>query len=132
VKVADAIRTNSRPTDYAIRFGGEEFDAILPATDAEGAAVYCDKIFKVIRAIRIPYGKKKLSVTVSAGISTLLYTFNSNVFIKDLDVKKSFTRLQKEADNALYEAKATGKNRWCVFDPRKADAYQKFRQNYKK
>lgn len=132
IKVADTIRTNSRPTDYAIRFGGEEFDSILPATDAEGADVYCEKIFKLIRAIRIPYGKKKLSVTVSAGITSMPFTFDSGIFIKDIEVKKNFAKLQKQADNALYEAKAAGKNRWCVYDDKKASAYQKIRLSYKK
>ncbi len=132
VKIADTIRTNSRPTDYTIRFGGEEFDVILPATDAKGVQVYCNKIFKLIRKIRVPYGKSKLSVTVSAGTTTTLYTFNNEVFLKDTEIKRNFSKLQKEADHALYEAKSTGKDRWCTYDKKKASAYIKYRQSYKK
>jgi hypothetical protein len=62
----------------------------------------------------------------------MLYTFDSTTFIKDIQIKKCFTQLQREADNALYEAKFTGKNRWSTFSPKKLAVYAKCRRQYKK
>jgi diguanylate cyclase (GGDEF)-like protein len=132
IKIATIIRENSRPTDYPIRFGGEEFDVILPTTDIEGAQVYVAKILQLIREDGVIYKKKKLNVTVSAGISCLLYDFYNNRSIKDLEIEEYFRGLQNEADNALYEAKYLGKDRYCLYSKQKKDEYAKIRKLYVK
>lgn len=132
VEIADILKSGSRPTDYVIRFGGEEFDVILPATDIEGAKVYVSKITDRIRQIEIEHKGEKLKVTVSAGISSISYKFVEQKFLDDKKIEADYQKLQQEADNALYEAKYLGKNQFCVYDPSKKDDYMKIRKLYVK
>jgi len=130
VQVAGAIRNSSRPTDYAIRFGGEEFDVILPSTSLDGTIIYVDKVFERFHNICVDHDGEKLSVTVSAGISHMHYRFNKNKKVEDSDVKKRYLDLQKKADNALYEAKFLGKNRYCIYSGKKKAEYVRMREAY--
>ncbi len=130
VEIADIIRNNSRPTDYVIRFGGEEFDVILPATDIAGAKQYLQKLFEKIRSIEILFQEQIIKVTVSAGVSELIYDLsNSNIIING-SIEKDYENLQSQADDALYEAKYLGKNRFCVYDVTKAEQYRHAREAY--
>jgi two-component system, cell cycle response regulator len=129
-KIADLLRSNSRPTDYAIRFGGEEFDVLLPATNIEGTRIFLENIFREIRKAEINYKNQKLKVTVSAGISTLTYSFSNKKKIDDDETENYFILLQQEADDALYEAKNCGKDRYCIYDKSKKDDYAVFRDSY--
>jgi diguanylate cyclase (GGDEF)-like protein len=131
VKIASIIRDRSRPTDYVIRFGGEEFDVILPSTTIEGALKYLDSIFTIINEARINYNGLELKVTVSAGVSSLQYIFNEKRIV-ETTVEDLFKNLQHEADNALYEAKYLGKNRYCVYSADKKDEYVQIRKVYTK
>lgn len=130
VEIADIIRSYSRPTDYVIRFGGEEFDVILPATDLRGALHYLEKIFAKIRAIEIPHQNQTIRVTVSAGVSELVYDLSCSKIINNSSIEKDYESLQNAADNALYEAKYLGKDRFCVFNPEKANLYSEMRAKY--
>lgn len=47
----------SRPDDFAVRYGGEEFAVILPGTDESGARVMAEKILEAVRALGIPHEK---------------------------------------------------------------------------
>ncbi len=132
IEIASIIRENSRPTDYAIRFGGEEFDVILPSTDLKGASIYTKKILELTRKISIACENEKLSVSISAGISYIDYHFTEKKFLDPEEVDKLFQRLQNEADNALYEAKFLGKNQSCIYSPIKRDEYKKIRKLYVK
>jgi len=76
------------------RFGGEEFIAVLPDTDAEGARHCAERLCKTIAAK--PF-LGEYDVTVSVGVAT--YTN-----------KESIPELLSRADNALYEAKDLGRN----------------------
>lgn len=131
-KFAEVIKEHSRPTDYVIRFGGEEFDVILPSTDLIGAEVYAAKILYNVRKIRVEYGSQELTLTVSAGISSMEYIFDSGHMVLDEKVENLFKRLQKEADDALYESKSTGKDRYSTYQPGMAEEYLNYRKNYKK
>lgn len=130
VAIADIIRGNSRPTDYAIRFGGEEFDVILPATTIDGARTFIDKIFQNINETEIDFNGEKLKVTVSAGISHLSYIFKGSKDIQDTIIEGYFKDLQCEADDALYEAKLLGKNRYCIYDSTRQNEYHDIRSEY--
>jgi diguanylate cyclase (GGDEF)-like protein len=129
-EIADIIRSNSRPTDYAIRFGGEEFDVILPATNLEGTRIFLENIFREIRSTEIDFKDKILKVTVSAGVSTMEYSFSSNKMINDDEIENYFKTLQSEADDALYEAKNSGKDRYCIYDKSKREEYSVIRDSY--
>lgn len=90
-----------RPADVAARYGGEEFVALLPDTDADGALVLAENFRQAVRGLNIPHGKSsKGRVSVSVGVAT---TLGSAVESPGLLVKR--------ADQALYEAKAGGRDR---------------------
>ena len=107
--IADIIRSVIRPTDYAIRFGGEEFDIILPYTNMKGAEEVGKKVLKKIRAKKLRYKKETVGVTASIGVSQLS---NTQVF----------------ADNACYDAKNSGKNTVRAYDSEKD--YDAIRKEY--
>jgi diguanylate cyclase (GGDEF)-like protein len=130
--IADILKENSRPTDYVIRFGGEEFDVILPSTKIEGTLVYIKNIFDLIHNMHLKYDNKEKNVTVSAGISSLIYNFNNTKITSEQEIEVLFKDLQRKADNALYEAKYLGKDRYCIYSDEKKDDYQKIRKLYVK
>jgi diguanylate cyclase (GGDEF)-like protein len=88
-----------RQTDLVSRFGGEEFLIMLPDTSKGDTLLFCERLHKLISKIKV--GKSLL--TVSIGVS--IY-----------DEKISFTDLITQADNAMYKAKALGRNRTEVYD----------------
>ncbi|MBI9012770.1 MAG: diguanylate cyclase [Clostridiales bacterium] len=90
-----------RPEDFVGRIGGEEFVAVLPNTDREGAEFVAKRIIEVINSYAIPHLYNDIYgiVTVSLGISTIIPS-------SDIDSVK----LLETADKALYKAKNTGKN----------------------
>lgn len=101
--VAQSIQTTlKRPMDLVARYGGEEFAVILPATDAEGAERVADQIKAAVDELRISHKSSHVSgyITLSFGIAAVVPAADS-----------SFKRLIEAADQALYRAKAKGRNR---------------------
>jgi diguanylate cyclase (GGDEF)-like protein len=101
-QVANSIgKFANRPTDAAVRFGGEEFVLVLPNTNLAGAKHLVAGIFKDIDALNIEHSSSELGrVSVSAGIATLAnYAQETDLFI--------------EADKNLYCAKNQGRARYC-------------------
>jgi diguanylate cyclase (GGDEF)-like protein len=90
-----------RPEDFVGRIGGEEFIAVLPNTDTEGASNVAQRILEAVSNASIEhlYSPVNKKVTVSLGISTIIP--NVEVTQKQLIVA---------ADEALYQAKDAGKN----------------------
>lgn len=134
IGIARILRENSRPTDYVIRYGGEEFDVILPSTTLEGALVYINNMFKKFNVFSIKYNKENIKCTLSAGIASITYTFDSSnrKVTDEKGIELLFKDLQRKADNALYEAKYLGKNRFCIYADEKKDEYNKIRKLYSK
>ncbi len=99
-RVAQVISTNiRRPADLAARYGGEEFAVVLPHTDAKGALVIAEHIRSSIEHLPRMAGDER-PITVSIGMSTW-----------DKRSRMSLEALLLSADQALYEAKHTGRNR---------------------
>ncbi|AYO29407.1 diguanylate cyclase [Biomaibacter acetigenes] len=96
-KTADIIKNSIRTVDIAGRFGGEEFVIILPGTKEEGAVAVAERIRKSIETYPFPHRK----VTASLGIA----------LAKNSD---SVDSLLEKADQALYQAKRQGKNRFYL------------------
>lgn len=99
-------KTILRQSDFCGRFGGEEFICILPNTGADAAKIIAEKLRYAIEELKIPHVKSTINdyVTISLGTSTLSFNHNS-------DLTKEILIL--EADKALYQAKAQGRNRSC-------------------
>ena len=85
-----------RAGDQVARYGGEEFAAILPETDAEGAASIAERMRQAVEGLETDGGR----VTVSFGVATII--------AKD---RSSADALIAAADSALYDAKREGRNR---------------------
>ncbi|WP_234117293.1 sensor domain-containing diguanylate cyclase [Clostridium hydrogenum] len=94
VVVSNIIKKNIRKTDYAGRYGGEEFIIIMPNTDEQVAKEIAEKIRINIDTYTWENGMK---VTISGGIYENKVSMNSECI--------------KNADNLLYEAKENGRNR---------------------
>ncbi len=93
----------SRKQDIAARFGGEEFVLVLPHTRPDEALLLADRFRKLIESSPVHYENKAINITISIGISG---------FEQATDI--SSKQLLELADQALYEAKETGRNRVCV------------------
>jgi len=94
-KISDSIRT----TDFIARYGGEEFCCLLPETSLEPTMILAERLRKAVEELEVFYNGLQLHVTVSIGVSTLVPGM------------KSREQLFKEADEALYRAKESGRNK---------------------
>ncbi|WP_199331583.1 diguanylate cyclase domain-containing protein [Aulosira sp. FACHB-615] len=104
--VAQAFQQNlKRNTDLVARYGGEEFAVILPNTNERGAIQVAQAIHNTVKQFNIPHlaSTVKEYVTLSIGIATVIPTAD----LQPLD-------LIEAADQALYQAKAQGRDRFCV------------------
>ncbi len=92
-----------RSADLVVRFGGEEFVAVLPGCDLPTAERFAERILKAVQDLLIPHAASPISiyVSISAGVATGRITTST-------DVQSIFAR----ADAALYRAKSAGRN--CV------------------
>lgn len=102
VALARQIRKNARKTrDVVSRFGGEEFIIILPETDINSAVLTARSMIKDVENLNIAHESSPVRkiVTLSVGIASMIPSENM-----DIDV------FLKMADDALYEAKNSGRN----------------------
>jgi len=95
------LRQLARKSDISARYGGEEFAVILPNTTTSGANIFADRVLLMVRELSVQQleGSK---VTVSIGVSTFQ---GGNM--------SSYKDLLKFADQAMYEAKQSGKDQVC-------------------
>jgi diguanylate cyclase (GGDEF)-like protein len=128
IDLANILKNYSRPTDYTIRFGGEEFDVILPSTDLKGSITYLDKIYKNLRNLKYNFDNTDVQVTVSAGVAFFSLEFSRLKRINGEVIKQEYFKLQKAADDALYDAKYSGKNQYKIYND-KVD-YKEIREKY--
>lgn len=103
-ELAEILRDTVRSTDYVARYGGEEFVIILPHTTEEQGMRLAERIREKIASRPFIHENKTLNVTVSAGVASLHPHALENT-----------ANLMKEADQALYFAKANGRNLVCSF-----------------
>lgn len=112
--IAQHIR---KETDWASRFGGDEFTIILPGTDVNEAITIADRIRAAFQEINFRPEGDIVHKTLSMGIAYCYY--KDYVFTHPTDgPKKEYARTATEltnlADQALYEAKNSGKNKLVI------------------
>ena len=92
-----------RPGDLVARFGGEEFAVILPNTENEGAMQIANQVCQALGSRKIAHSANPAGiVTVSIGCATVVPSLGQHS-----------VALVEFADQALYKAKRTGRNRAC-------------------
>ncbi|CCO23129.1 GGDEF domain-containing protein [Maridesulfovibrio hydrothermalis] len=106
-KVARLFESTFRSTDFIARYGGEEFVILLPHTNERHAHMLAKRVIKKIAATTMSYQDKSFSVTASIGVSSA----RPGSFEKNNEIIR-------KADEALYEAKAQGRNRVVVSSAR--------------
>lgn len=94
------LATNVRPSDFACRFGGEEFVVIMPRTTGDVACLAAERLRRHICAapFQTPRLSAPLDVTISVGVASAEAGDDSDALLK-------------RADEALYDAKNAGRNR---------------------
>lgn len=98
--VGTALRSCLRESDFAGRFGGEEFLVLLPDTGLEAALQVAEKMRLTVASVTVPGVER--DITVSLGVADLL------------EHAGNATSLVREADHALYSAKTAGRNRTVI------------------
>jgi len=96
-----------RDEDFVARYGGEEFTIVLPNTGETGANLVANKLIERVRACNIPHSQNDAAdcVTVSIGVTTGSVTY----------LQKNGDYI-KRADEALYNAKQSGRNKYVYLD----------------
>lgn len=107
-QVAGVLRARCRRCDLPARYGGEEFVVLLPESRAEGAAIVAERCRESIEQIRLPSGANQIQATASFGVA-------------DSPGQASAEAVIHRADEALYQAKHTGRNRVRCGEPAPAD-----------
>ncbi len=108
--IGRVMSAEARAVDQPARYGGEEFVVALPETDAEGALEVGERLRSRIEAEAVPAvnGDRELHVTASIGVATMP------------DAATDVQGLIAAADEALYAAKRSGKNRVMAAAGRRA------------
>ncbi|MBB5320729.1 diguanylate cyclase [Marinobacter oulmenensis] len=109
VKLADLLRAQSRTTDLLARLGGEEFVILLPGCEEGEAVVVAEKLRKAVEATDIEADSDvSLRFTISVGVASLTHGVALDVLLH-------------RADQALYQAKRSGRNRVSVYSIEASD-----------
>lgn len=103
--IAKVIKeTVKRGGDFVARYGGEEFVVLLPNTSLDGARIVAENIRQSVEGSRYPYQGINTRVTVSLGVASIMPGSSSNP-----------NDLIYAADEALYKAKESGRNRVVAY-----------------
>lgn len=101
IALAGHVRKSLRPVDVVARFGGEEFVVLLPGTPVEEGQQTLTRLQRLLSASLFMHEDQEVFVTFSAGVTA----YRSGEALQEA---------LERADEALYEAKRTGKNRTCI------------------
>ncbi len=99
--LAAVVSKSLRPSDMVARYGGEEFVVLLPATPVDEGQQILTRLQRSLSGGLFMHEQKQVFVTFSAGVTAYR-------------TGESIEAALERADQALYEAKRTGKNRTCI------------------
>ena len=103
--IAEAIVANLRAVDIVARYGGEEFVVLLPDTPFDAGCVTLERLREFISCMPIALDSRSLTITLSIGVTYL------EPVPAHGDRRKILGTAIERADDALYRAKANGRNR---------------------
>lgn len=92
-----------RPGDCLARYGGEEFIVMLPNTDEAGAVIVAQRIVQAVREINLSINEEAVPIRCSVGVASLRPSAETKA-----------STLIKNSDNALYQAKKLGRDRYEI------------------
>ena len=105
-EIAERTLSCIRKSDLVARYGGEEFVVVMPQTELAGAVAEGERLRSAIASRGFAGVPQDVQVTVSVGVCSL-----HHAVMRDAD------DLMRAADDALYRAKRTGKNKVCFNEP---------------
>ncbi|WP_018137911.1 MULTISPECIES: GGDEF domain-containing protein [unclassified Thioalkalivibrio] len=106
-RVADTLRTATRQSDLLVRMGGEEFLAVLPGADLACAMECAERIRTAIASIRATATADDASALQSEGVVKV----TASIGVASVGRHTTLQALYQKADEALYAAKQSGRNR---------------------
>jgi diguanylate cyclase (GGDEF)-like protein len=105
IKVAKCLQDSlHRADDYCFRLGGEEFGLLFKSENMQSANIFSDKVRSNIEKLKIEHKHNSASEYVTASMGLICKNAND---IQDMD------EMYKKADELLYKAKESGRNRVC-------------------
>ncbi|NOV29155.1 sensor domain-containing diguanylate cyclase [Methylomonas sp. ZR1] len=107
--VAKALKRQVRNTDILVRFGGEEFVAIFTNTRCDSGKTFAERIRQEIKTLEWSINQEVVNLTLSIGI----YCLNSDLI--QSEQAPDIDQMINYADAALYQAKASGRDKTIVF-----------------
>ena len=105
-KIAHVIQGVIRKDELLARYGGEEFVIVMPESTMEQSAMLAEKVRKLIEETEFSFEDHVIPVTVSVGVAA------HYAKLQDVDA------FIQAADEALYRAKETGRNKVCCHEPK--------------
>jgi diguanylate cyclase (GGDEF)-like protein len=102
-EIADVVRRSVRTDDLCFRYGGEELAVLLPETDERGAIVVAEKLRR--RVEESTFYRAEVRLTISLGVGSCPTHATTGL------------ELVRKADQALYRAKALGRNKLELWSP---------------
>jgi diguanylate cyclase (GGDEF)-like protein/PAS domain S-box-containing protein len=102
-ETARLLKAESRATDFVARYGGEEFVVLMPDTSLEEAVTAAERMRRRVAERPISAGERSVQLTLSAGV---VAAEGTHTHAPDA--------LMRLADEALYDAKRSGRNRTCA------------------
>ena len=110
ITLAERMKQTLRDGDILARLGGDEFVAVLlDLPDVDASAPMLNRLLAAA-AQAVQFGQARLQVSASLGV-----TFYPETAGQAQEMEPD--QLLRQADQAMYQAKQSGKNRFCVFDP---------------
>lgn len=97
--ISQIFMENSRAEDIVCRYGGEEFALLLPGIDIEGAMLFAERLRELVSQLMLLHGEQQVKLTCSFGVAKIGPSDFADVSPVQL------------ADQALYDAKRSGRNR---------------------
>ena len=100
IALAETLDKNTKKQDIVSRWGGEEFIILLPETTSAQGKISGERLRRAVEEMEVEYGGEPIRITISIGLA-------------EYAKGQSFNQIVRAADDLLYQAKRSGRNRVC-------------------